>query len=194
MTNEKKTVMLVGVGGQGLVLFARVLTAGLIRAGYDVKSSEEHGMAQRGGSVVTQISFGPKIYSPVAGEGAVDTLVSLEKLEALRHVHFLKKNGSLLVDEKEIPSLPVITGVQKYPENINDYLSRLAISFHPLQASARAEELGDARVTNMIMLGALVKTLGLTGTVDWPEIVAASVKPQFADLNRKGFAIGTCLV
>jgi len=194
MKKDNKTVMLVGVGGQGLVLFAKVLTTGLITAGYDVKSSEQHGMAQRGGSVVTQICFGQKVYSPVVGEGAADILVSLEKLEAARYVHFLKKNGTLLMDEKEIPSLPIITGVQKYPENINELLSNQAISFYPLQASAKAEELGDARTTNIIMLGALVKMLGLTELVDWPEIVTSAVKADFADINRRGFAIGACLV
>lgn len=192
--NKKKNIMLVGVGGQGLVLLARVLTRGLIEAGFDVRSTEQHGMAQRGGSVSTQICYGRKVYSPVFGHGAADILVSLEKLEALRYVHFLKKNGTLLLDEKEIPSLPIITGVLPYPDNISDNLAQQPVYSYVLPASALAAELGDSRAANMVMLGALVKMLNLTGAVNWPEVIAASVKAHTVELNLKAFAAGTGLI
>lgn len=115
MAQGTKRIMLAGVGGQGILLASRILSAGLIKAGYDVKSSEVHGMAQRGGSVVTQLSYGEKVYSPIVGAGAVDLLITLEKLEALRYVHFLKRNGTLLMNEREIPSLPILTGAVDYP-------------------------------------------------------------------------------
>lgn len=194
MAQETKRIMLAGVGGQGILLVSRILSNGLIKAGYDVKSSEVHGMAQRGGSVVTQLSFGEKVYSPIVGAGAVDLLITLEKLEALRYVHFLKKNGTLLMNEREIPSLPIMTGAVEYPTDIKEQLSNYPVSLYSIDADSEAEKLGNMRVMNVVLLGAMVKLAGLAGLVDWSAVVAEEVKPAYRDINIKAFSAGTNLV
>lgn len=194
MEQGTKRIMFAGVGGQGIILATRVLAEGLIAAGYDVKSSEVHGMAQRGGSVVTQLSYGKKVYSPLVGAGAVDVLVTLEKLEALRYVHFLKRNGILLVNEREIPSLPVLTGKVSYPEDIAERLAQYPVSLHFLDADCEAEKLGNLKVMNIVLLGGLVKLAGLEQVVDWPEIISGAVKPQYREINAQAFRVGLALV
>lgn len=146
MAQETKRIMIAGVGGQGILLVSRILSNGLIKAGYDVKSSEVHGMAQRGGSVVTQLSFGEKVYSPIVGAGAVDLLITLEKLEALRYVHFLKRNGTVLMNEREIPSLPIMTGAVEYPTDIKEQLSNYPVSLYSVDADREAEKLGNREI------------------------------------------------
>ncbi|HHW28067.1 MAG TPA: indolepyruvate oxidoreductase subunit beta [Syntrophomonadaceae bacterium] len=194
MDQGVKRIMLAGVGGQGILLASRILTSGLLKAGFDVKSSEVHGMAQRGGSVVTQLSYGKKVYSPISGAGAVDLLVTLEKLEALRYVHFLKKNGSLLMNAKEIPSLPVLIGAAEYPADIEERLSSYPISLYTIDADREAEKLGNLKVMNVVLLGAMVKLAGLSELVDWPSVVAESVKPAYREINLKAFTAGQNLV
>lgn len=194
MGQGTKRIMFAGVGGQGIILATRVLAEGLIAAGYDVKSSEVHGMAQRGGSVVTQLSFGQKVYSPLVGAGAVDVLVTLEKLEALRYVHFLKRNGILLVNEREIPSLPVLTGAVAYPEDLTERLGAYPVSLYLVDADREAEKLGNLRVMNIVLLGGLVKLAGLDDVVDWPEIISRSVKPRYREINIQALEAGMQLV
>jgi indolepyruvate ferredoxin oxidoreductase beta subunit len=194
MAREKKRIMLVGVGGQGILLASRILTSGLIKSGYDVKASEVHGMAQRGGSVVTQLAFGDQVYSSLNGPGVFDVLVSLEKLEGLRYLHFLKKNGILLVNRKEIPSLPVISGAATYPADLAERMASYPVSLHPIDADAAAEQLGHPRVMNVVILGALIKLLKLTDLVDWQEQVAAAVRPQFREVNQKALQMGLTIV
>ena len=194
MDQAVKRIMLAGVGGQGILLASRVLSSGLLKAGFDVKSSEVHGMAQRGGSVVTQLSYGKKVYSPISGAGAVDLLITLEKLEALRYVHFLKKNGSLLMNAKEIPSLPVLIGAAEYPADIEERLSSYPISLYTIDADREAEKLGNLKVMNVVLLGAMVKLAGLSELVDWPSVVAESVKPAYREINLKAFTAGQNLV
>ncbi len=194
MDQAVKRIMLAGVGGQGILLASRVLSSGLIKAGYDVKSSEVHGMAQRGGSVVTQLTYGEKVYSPIVGAGAVDLLITLEKLEALRYVHFLKKNGTLLMNAREIPSLPILIGSAEYPTDIEERLSAYPISLYTIDADREAEKLGNLRVMNVVLLGAMVKLAGLNELVDWPSVVAESVKPAYREVNLKAFAAGMKLV
>jgi indolepyruvate ferredoxin oxidoreductase beta subunit len=194
MEQGTKRIMFAGVGGQGIILVTRVFAEGLIAAGYDVKSSEVHGMAQRGGSVVTQLSYGKKVYSPLVGAGAVDVLVTLEKLEALRYVHFLRRNGTLLVNERMIPSLPILTGKITYPEDIAERLAQYPVSVHFLDADLEAEKLGNLRVMNIVLLGGLVKLAGLEKMVDWPEIISGAVKPQYREINTQAFEAGLALV
>ncbi len=189
-----KRVMFAGVGGQGILLASRVLAEGLIRAGVDVKSTEVHGMAQRGGSVVTQVCFGERVYSPLVGPGAIDILVSLEKLEALRYVHFLKRNGTLLVNRREIPSLPVLTGAVTYPRDIEERLASFPVSLCVIDADREAERLGNPRVMNVVLLGALVRLAGLAGLVDWKEVVAEAVRPQYREVNLRALDAGMHLV
>jgi indolepyruvate ferredoxin oxidoreductase beta subunit len=194
MISNEKRVMLVGVGGQGILLASRILTSGLIEAGYDVKASEVHGMAQRGGSVVTQLAFGAKVYSPLNGPGVFDILVSLEKLEGIRYLHFLKKDGILLVNRKEIPPLPVISGAATYPADLAGRMASYPVSLHLIDADAAAEQLGHPRVMNVVILGALIKLLKLTDLVDWQEQVAAAVRPQFREVDQKALEIGLNIV
>ncbi len=194
MAQKVKRIMLAGVGGQGILLASRILSEGLIKAGYDVKSSEVHGMAQRGGSVVTQLSYGEMVYSPIAGAGAVDLLITLEKLEALRYVHFLKKDGILLMNEREIPSLPILTGAVEYPQDIEKRISEYPVTLHTIDADHEAEELGNLRVMNVVLLGALIKLAELEDLVDWPSVVAESVKPAYREINLKALAAGAELV
>ncbi len=181
-------VILVGVGGQGTLLASTVLTKGLIEAGYDVKMSEIHGMAQRGGSVSTQVRFGDEIYSSVIGQGQADVLVSFEAMEALRYLEMLKPGGSVITNDREIPSAPITAGLAKYPEGILEEV-KLHANTVVIEASKHARDLGNEKVMNIILFGALSKVLDL-GEIDWEKVIANTVKPQFVDINLQAFRIG----
>lgn len=184
--NDVKSILLVGVGGQGTILASKILTQGLIENGYDVKMSEVHGMSQRSGSVSTQVRFGTKVYSPIIGEGTADILVSFEEMEAARYAHFLKKDGKAVVNTYRIPSMPILTGTRDYPDDIIGML-RQRVSTMALDATGIAEKVGNPKSANVVLLGALVKAMGLTD-IDWNPIIAKTVKPAFIDVNRKAFA------
>ena len=190
--NDVKSILLVGVGGQGRILASKILTQGLIENGYDVKMSEVHGMSQRSGSVSTQVRFGAKVYSPIIGEGTADILVSFEEMEAARYAHFLKKDGKAVVNTYRIPSMPILTGNQDYPDDIIGML-RQRVSTMALDATGIAEKVGNPKSANVVLLGALVKAMGLTD-IDWDPIIAKTVKPAFIDVNRKAFAAGMAAV
>lgn len=185
MTNS---VLLVGVGGQGTILASKLLTTGLMESGYDVKMSEIHGMSQRGGSVSSQVRYGKKVESPVIEHGGADILVSFEKMEALRWMDYLKKGGKAVVNDYEIESMPIKNGVCPYPEGINEELVKVADA-KIFNAAEMAEELGNAKVMNVILLGALVKNMGITD-VNWEKVISENVKPKFVDLNLKAFQKG----
>lgn len=190
--NNVKSILLVGVGGQGTILASKILTQGLIENGYDVKMSEVHGMSQRSGSVSTQVRFGTKVYSPIIGEGTADILVSFEEMEAARYAHFLKKDGKAVVNTYRIPSMPILTGTRDYPDDIIGML-RQRVSTMALDATGIAEKVGNPKSANVVLLGALVKAMGLTD-IDWDPIIAKTVKPAFIDVNRKAFAAGMAAV
>ena len=190
--NDVKSILLVGVGGQGTILASKILTQGLIENGYDVKMSEVHGMSQRSGSVSTQVRFGTKVYSPIIGEGTADILVSFEEMEAARYAHFLKKDGKVVVNTYRIPSMPILTGTRHYPDDIIGML-RQRVSTMALDATGIAEKVGNPKSANVVLLGALVKAMGLTD-IDWDPIIAKTVKPAFIDVNRKAFAAGMAAV
>ena len=190
--NDVKSILLVGVGGQGTILASKILTQGLIENGYDVKMSEVHGMSQRSGSVSTQVRFGTKVYSPIIGEGTADILVSFEEMEAARYAHFLKKDGKVVVNTYRIPSMPILTGTRDYPDDIIGML-RQRVSMMALDATGIAEKVGNPKSANVVLLGALVKAMGLTD-IDWDPIIAKTVKPAFIDVNRKAFAAGMAAV
>lgn len=190
--NDVKSILLVGVGGQGTILASKILTQGLIENGYDVKMSEVHGMSQRSGSVSTQVRFGTKVYSPIIGEGTADILVSFEEMEAARYAHFLKKDGKAVVNTYRIPSMPILTGTRDYPNDIIGML-RQRVSTMALDATGIAEKVGNPKSANVVLLGALVKAMGLTD-IDWDPIIAKTVKPAFIDVNRKAFAAGMAAV
>lgn len=185
-----RRVMLVGVGGQGLLLTTRLLAEGLLRGGFEVRCSEVHGMAQRGGSVVTQVAFGERVYSPLAGPGAFDALVAMEKLEGLRHAHFLKKGGLLILNLKEIPPLPVLTGSAAYPSDVEERLGALPVTLCPVEADSLAAALGEPRAVNLVLLGVLVRLMGLVDLVDWEETVAAGVRGRNLEVNLAAFREG----
>lgn len=184
-----KNVLLSGVGGQGTVLASKILSAGLIDAGYDVKMSEVHGMAQRGGSVTTQVRYGEKVHSPILGKGDVDVLVSFETMEALRYLDFLKPDGKLVVNDYEMPSAPILTGRVDYPENIIDDIKE-KVNVTVIKAVDIARGLGNEKVMNVVLLGALIKALQLENDIDWEKIVAQQVKPKFIEINKKALREG----
>lgn len=185
---DVKNILLVGVGGQGIILASKILAKGLMSGGYDVKMSEVHGMAQRGGSVTTQVRFGKKVYSPIIGKGQADILVSFEKMEAGKWIDHLKKDGKIVVNDYEIPSAPILTGKAEYPQGIIEELEKKA-DLTVFKAAEIAEDLGNIRTMNVVMVGALVKAIGLD-EIDWDEAVRNTVKEKFVDINiqalRKG--------
>lgn len=184
-----KSIILVGVGGQGTILTSSILSKGLIEMGYDVKMSEIHGMSQRGGTVVTQIKYGEKVYSPIIGEGEADLIVAFEKLEALRILPYLKKGGTLVTDVREILPMPVLTGAAEYPSDAIEEIKRVVENVVVINASAEAEKLGNMKAQNIVLLGALVKQMKLDG-VDWKDLVAKSVPAKLVDLNLAAYEVG----
>lgn len=184
-----KSILFVGVGGQGIILASKVLTEGLLKFGYDVKMSEVHGMAQRGGSVTTQVRFGEKVYSPLIGEGDADVVVSFEKVEAIRWLKYLKKGGKLIINDYEIYSLPVLIGKEQYPQNINEELEKSEINYKLFDAAKLAEEAGNIKTQNMVILGALVKSLGLEN-LDWESVIKDVLPEKLVEMNIKAFKLG----
>lgn len=184
-----KNVLLLGVGGQGTILTSKILAAGLVALGYDVKMSEIHGMSQRGGSVTTQIRFGEKVFASNIGLGEADIIVSFEKAEALRALPYLKKGGLLVTDSREIYPVSVLTGTAPYPHDGLDLLKKSGVDLKVVPAFEKAEALGNARAQNICLLGALVRVLGLDG-VDWPALVADFVPEKVKELNLKAFQAG----
>ena len=181
-----KSIMLVGVGGQGTILASKLLTTGLMNAGYDVK------MSQRGGSVSSQVRYGEKVYSPVIEIGGADILVSFEKMEALRWLEYLKPEGKIVVNNYRIDSIPVLTGKAIYKEKeIEDELNRLNATI--INAADKAKELGNSKVMNIILLGALVKSMSLED-IDWESIIRENIKEKFVDINLQPFKKGMEMV
>ncbi len=183
-----KSILLVGVGGQGTILAAKILTTGLMQAGYDVAMNEIHGMSQRGGSVSSQVRFGDKVESPVIELGGADILVSFEKMEALRWIEYLNPKGKLVVNDYELPSTPVLSGKLDYPKGILDYLIQNADT-SIVNAAEIAKNLGNLRVMNIVLLGATIKGAGLTD-IDWADVIRRIVKPNTVEINIKAFQAG----
>ena len=188
MNDNTKSILLVGVGGQGTILASKLLSNGLMQAGYDVKMSEIHGMSQRGGSVSSQIRYGTKVWSPVIEVGSADLLVSFEEMEALRWLEYLKVGGKVVVNDYQVPSVPVTTGKVAYPEGILDELRRVADTT-VVDAAAEAEKLGNPKVMNVILLGTIVRHMNLQH-IDWAQIIRENVKPAFVELNIKALEVG----
>ncbi|HWS30339.1 MAG TPA: indolepyruvate oxidoreductase subunit beta [Clostridia bacterium] len=185
---ETKSILLVGVGGQGILLVSRVLTKGLLQAGYDVKMSEVHGMAQRGGSVSTQVRFGEKVYSPIIGRGGADALIAFEKMEALRYAQYLKPSGTVLMNDYEIAPMPVASGAAVYPEGVIEAV-QTAFTTYTVNAAEIAISLGNAKCMNVVLLGAMVKAFSLPD-VDWEALVKAELPLKLHELNLAAFREG----
>lgn len=188
-----RSILLVGVGGQGTILASKLLTLGLMEQGYDVKMSEIHGMSQRGGAVSSQVRYGSEVHSPVIETGGADILVAFEKMEALRWLEYLKPGGKIVVNDYEINPMPVIMGRREYAGTILDELKQAAPDLRVVSATEKAVALGSSKITNIILLGATVRQMGLEG-IDWNRIIRENVKPAFADLNIKAFETGMALV
>ena len=188
MANNTKNIMIVGVGGQGTLLTSRILGGITVDAGYDVKLSEVHGMAQRGGSVVTFVRYGEKVAEPIVEEGQADLLIAFEKLAAKRYAHFLKKDGVLVVNEQRIDPITVVTGVAAYPENIVEELEK-EYTVYKINAMDEALKLGNSKVFNIIVLGMAAKHMDFSKE-DWLKVIEKTVPPKTVDINKKAFLLG----
>ena len=188
MANNTKNIMIVGVGGQGTLLTSRILGGITVDAGYDVKLSEVHGMAQRGGSVVTFVRYGEKVAEPIVEEGQADLLIAFEKLEAKRYAHFLKKDGVLVVNEQRIDPITVVTGVATYPEGIVEELEK-EYTVYKINAMDEALKLGNSKVFNIIVLGMAAKHMDFSKE-DWLKVIEKTVPPKTVEINKKAFLLG----
>ncbi len=183
------SVMIVGVGGQGSLLASRLLGTLLTDEGYDVKVSEVHGMSQRGGSVVTYVRYGEKVYSPIVTEGECDYIISFEKLEAARYASCLRKGGKIIVNTQEIDPMPVIIGAAAYPEGILEELKAAGYDVADFDALTPAVEAGSAKAVNIVLMGYFAGCLGLPRE-KWEKALEKVIKPKFLEMNRKAFALG----
>lgn len=183
-----KNIMIVGVGGQGTLLASRILGNTVINEGYDVKVSEVHGMSQRGGSVVTYVKFGDKVYSPIIDLGEADIILAFEQLEAYRALPYLKKGGTMIANVQKINPMPVITGAAEYPENI---LGKIGAQVNLVQADALslAEQAGNTKAVNVVLIGVMAKSTDIPYE-KWVETIKTTVPPKFLDANLKAFELG----
>ncbi len=186
---ETKNIMIVGVGGQGSLLASKLLGRLLLTKGYDVKVSEVHGMSQRGGSVVTYVRFGDKVYSPVIDEGEADFIVSFELLEAARWTKFLKKGGKVITNVQQINPMPVVTGAAEYPSELVEKMTDSGFSVDAIDALSLAEKAGSSKAVNLVLMGCLSKYFDFTEE-EWMQAIELSVPPRFLEMNRKAFAFG----
>ncbi len=186
---DTKSVMIVGVGGQGSLLASRILGNVLLNQGFDVKVSEVHGMSQRGGSVVTYVKYGKKVYSPVIEKGEADIIISFEELESARWLSYLKKGGHLITSDQKIDPMPVVTGNADYPENISEKIKDMGINIISVDALGLAEQAGTAKASNVVLMGVLSAKMGFDETV-WQNALEQCVPAKFLELNKKAFALG----
>ena len=186
------SVMIVGVGGQGSLLASRLLGTLLTDEGYDVKVSEVHGMSQRGGSVVTYVRYGEKVYSPIVTEGECDYIISFEKLEAARYASCLKKGGKIIVNTQEIDPMPVIIGAAEYPSDVLETLKHSGFDVDDFDALTPAIQAGSAKAVNIVLMGHFAAALGIPKEA-WLRALEKVVKPKFLEMNLKAFELGYSL-
>ena len=186
---ETKNIMIVGVGGQGSLLASKLLGRILLAKGYDVKVSEVHGMSQRGGSVVTYVRFGEKVYSPVIDKGEADYIVSFELLEAARWSEYLRADGKIITNVQQINPMPVITGAAQYPDALAGKMADKGITVDSIDALALAEQAGSVKAVNLVLMGCLSRYFDFPEEA-WQESINACVPPKFLELNRKAFTLG----
>jgi len=182
-------IMIVGVGGQGSLLASKMLGNLLVDEGYDVKVSEVHGMSQRGGSVVTYVRFGDKVYSPIVDKGEADFIVSFEKIEAARYASYLKRDGKIIVNTQEIDPMPVIIGAAEYPNDSLDKLAEMGLSVDAIDALTPANEAGSPKAVNIVLMGRLSKYMDISEE-KWINAIKKSVNAKFVEMNIKAFALG----
>jgi len=186
---ETKNIMIVGVGGQGSLLASKLLGRLLLTKGYDIKVSEVHGMSQRGGSVVTYVRYGDKVYSPVIDKGEADYIVSFELLEAARWTEYLKEGGRLVVNTQQINPMPVITGAAVYPDELVAKMKEKNITVDAIDALSLAAQAGSSKAVNIVLMGHLSLSFDFT-LEEWMTAIEASVPPKFLELNKKAFLLG----
>ena len=186
---KTKNVMIVGVGGQGSLLASKLLGRLLLTKGYDIKVSEVHGMSQRGGSVVTYVRFGDKVYSPIIDNGEADFILSFELLEAARWTEYLAPGGKVITNTQSINPMPVITGVAEYPEALADKMAAVGIDIVAMDALTLAEQAGSAKAVNIVLLGQLSNYFDFSEE-EWMTAIEQSVPSKFLELNKKAFSLG----
>ena len=186
---ETKSVMIVGVGGQGSLLASRLLGNVRLAQGYDVKVSEVHGMSQRGGSVVTYVKYGDKVYSPVIEKGEADAVISFELLEAARCLPYLKKGGHLITSTQQIDPMPVITGAAEYPTDIVEKIKAKGADIIAVDALSLAEQAGTAKASNVVLMGVLASRMDYPEEL-WQKALEQCVPPKFLELNKRAFELG----
>ena len=184
-----KNIMIVGVGGQGALLASKTLGQVLLDAGFDVKVSEVHGMSQRGGSVVTYVRYGEKVYSPIVDKGEADFIVSFEMLEAARYTEYLKKDGRIVVNTQNIDPMPVITGAAEYPADLENKMKNAGFAVDAVDCLSLAEQAGTAKAVNIVLMGRLSKYMDFSEEA-WLKAIEKLVKPQFLEMNKKAFILG----
>ena len=186
--SKTTNIMIVGVGGQGTLLASRILGNAVIRQGYDVKVSEVHGMSQRGGSVVTYVKYGEKVYSPIIDKGEADIILAFEMLEAYRALPWLKKGGKMIVNDQKINPMPVITGATQYPEGIREKLDA-AVDLTATDALVLAREAGNIKAVNVVLIGVMAKNTTIPYE-EWVETIKQTVPAKFLEVNLKAFDLG----
>ena len=186
---KTQNIMIVGVGGQGSLLASKLLGRMLLQKGYDIKVSEVHGMSQRGGSVVTYVRFGEKVYSPVIDKGEADFIVSFELLEAARWTEYLKPGGKIVVNTQTISPMPVITGAAEYPQGLVEQMVSAGLKVDAFDALALAEQAGSAKAVNIVLMGHLSRSFDFTEE-EWMDAIEKSVPPKFLELNKTAFRLG----
>ncbi len=184
-----KSIMIVGVGGQGTLLASRLLGAALLSAGYDVKVSEVHGMSQRGGSVVTYVKYGDRVYSPIVQKGQADLILAFEQLEAARWLPFLKTDGTIIANTQKMDPMPVVTGAAVYPEGVLDAIRRTGVQLRAVDALSLAVEAGSTKAVNVVLIGVMAAHMDIDRAV-WEQAIRDTVPQKFLDMNLKAFALG----
>ena len=184
-----KNVMIVGVGGQGSLLASKLLGKLLLNEGYDVKVSEVHGMSQRGGSVVTYVRFGEKVYSPIIDKGEADFIVSFEQLEAARYLEYLRPDGRIVTNTQQIDPMPVITGAMQYPQDLIGKLRAKGVAVDAMDCLALAEQAGSSKAVNIVLMGRLSKYFDMS-VEKWEKAIEECVPAKFLELNKRAFERG----
>ena len=184
-----KNIMIVGVGGQGSLLASKILGKAAMDSGLDVKVSEVHGMSQRGGSVVTYVKYGDKVYSPIIEKGEADAVISFELLEAARCLPYLKKGGKLITSTQKIEPMPVITGAAQYPDDLAEKIKAAGADIIAVDALSLAEQAGTAKASNVVLMGVFAATTDYSDDL-WQKALEQCVPPKFLELNKKAFELG----